>query len=361
MPLDLRTRELAKIAVNYSIKVKPKEKIIISGGPESMDFLVELYKEIILKGAYPTVQVSLPNTAQFFYKYAKEHQINYFPQHWFNTVKSCQGYIGIDTDENTRDLTTTDSKKITARHKITEPISDYIVNERDKIRRVTIAYPCVSHAQEASMSFTEWENFVYKACLINWKEVSKKLDKIAKKFRKGKQVELKGKNVNLKFQIRGKLLEVDDGQENMPGGEIFMAPVRESLQGEIKFEYPRIYAGKLLSGIYLKFKNGKVVEYDAEQGKELLKALLETDENSSYVGEFGIGMNPGINQYSNNLLFDEKIAGTIHLALGMAYKRNLEKGEKQDSAVHLDIVKDMKNASIILDGKVVQKNGIWKI
>jgi len=358
MPLDMRTQELAKIVVRYSVAVKPKEKVVIAGGSEALPFLTALYKEIILAGAYPIVKVSLPNVTDFFYKYAKEHQLKFFPQYWFNTIKEAQAYIGIDTDENTRQLTSIDSKKITMRQKILKPISDYIVNTREKIRRVTVAYPCLSHAQEAEMSLTEWENFVYKACLIDWKKFSKRLRKINKRFEKGKEVYLKGKNVDLKFSIAGKNSVADDGKENMPGGEIFMAPVRESLNGWIKFEYPRIYSGKKISGVYLKFKDGRVVEYDAEEGKELLKAILETDKNSSYIGEFGIGCNPNITSYSNNLLFDEKIAGTIHLALGMAYKEN---GGGNDSAIHLDIVKDMSKASIILDSKIIQKDGKWRI
>ncbi len=361
MPVDLRTRQLAKIAVNYSAKVKPKEKVIISGGPESLQFLTELYKQVILAGAYPIVKVGLLDINQFFYKYAKPHQISFFPQYWFDTVKQCQAYIGVHTEENTRDLTSSNSRKIIARKKTMQPILEYVNNERDKIRKAIIAYPCLSHAQEAEMSLTEWENFIYKSCLINWKKFGKRLDKIAKHFRKGKEVWLKGKDINLKFQIKGKLLNVDKGEENMPGGEIFMAPVKESLNGYIKFEYPAIYQGKEVIDIYLKFKNGKVIEYDASKNKDLLKAVLETDENSSYVGEFGIGCNPSINKFTKNLLFDEKINGTIHLALGMAYKENLEKGQSRDSAIHWDIVKDMKKATMRLDGKIVQKNGKWKI
>jgi len=311
-----------------------------------------------LQGAHPIVSVGLPDINQFFFKYAKNHQLEYFPTHWFDTVKQAQGYIGINTETNTRELTSADSKKISTRQKIMHPISDYIVNERKNIRRVTIAFPCISHAQEADLSLTEWENFVYSSCLQDWKKLGRRMDKIASYFRKAKEVYLKGENVDLKFQIRGRQLEVDKGEENMPGGEIFMAPVRESLQGWIKFDYPRIVSGKRLAGVKLTFDKGKVIDFDAEEGKDLLKALLETDKNSSYVGELGIGCNPRITRYSNNLLFDEKIGGTVHLALGMAYKRN---GGGNDSAIHVDIVKDMKKAKIILNGKIVQANGKWRI
>ena len=184
MPIDLRLRKLAQQTVRYSVGLRKGETCVISGDTTAIPFLVELYKEIILQDAYPIVRVNLPNINDFFYKYAKEHQLKFFPQYWFDTVKQAQCYIGIHTETNTRELTSAESKKITAREKITQPISDYIVNTRDKIRRVTIAYPCISHAQEAEMSLTEWENFVYSACLkTNWKKFSKQLEKIKSRLK----------------------------------------------------------------------------------------------------------------------------------------------------------------------------------
>ena len=358
MPTDNRTTELAKLAVNYCVEAKHNEKVIISGGSEAIPFLVELYKQVIFAGAIPIVRVLLPDVNDFFFKYAKEHHLTYFPQYWFDTVKHAQCYIGINTDMNTKELTSINPELISKRQKILHPISDYLVNMRDKIRRVTIAYPCLSHAIESEMSLNEWEEFIYNACLIDWKSFGKTLDKINSLFEKGKEVYLLGENVDLKFSIKNKNSKADKGEENMPGGEIYMAPIRNSLNGFIKFEYPAIEHGKEVSGIYLKFKDGKVIEYNAEKNKELLKSMLETDENSSFVGEFGIGCNLNITRFTKNLLFDEKIQGTIHLALGMAYKDN---GGGNDSAIHWDIVKDMSKAKILLDGKIVQENGEWKI
>ncbi|MDD5193466.1 MAG: aminopeptidase [Candidatus Nanoarchaeia archaeon] len=358
MPTDLRTRKLAQLAVRYSTAVKPGEKVIISGGYEAVPFLIELYKEIILRKAIPIVRIGLPNISDFFYKYANEEQLNYFPEYWFNTVKEAQAYIGVSSNENTRELTNSNSKKIAFRQGVMHSISDYIVNEHDKIRRVSIAYPCMALAQEAEMSLTEYENFVYNACLIDWKAFGKRLDKLANIFEKGKSVWLNGENVDLKFSIKGKNCVADKGEENMPGGEVFMAPVRESLNGWIKFDYPAIRDGKEVTDIKLTFKDGKVVEFDASKNKDFLKEMLNVDENASYVGEFGIGCNPRVNRFTKDLLFDEKINGTIHLALGMAYKEN---GGGNDSKIHWDIVKNMKKVKIILDGKVVQENGKWKI
>ncbi len=358
MPVDIRTRKLAQLAVRYSVFVKPGERVIISGGSEAIPFLVELYKEIILQKAHPIVRVGLPDVSDFFYKYATQEQIERFPDEWMDTVKKADKYIGIVSDLNTRELTNANPKKISSRQKIVHPISTYICNEKDRIRRCTIAYPVVALAQEAEMSLTDYENFVYSACLQDWKKLGKQIDKIKTLFERGKNVHLVGEGVDLKFSIKGKNAVADKGEENMPGGEVFMAPVRESLNGWIRFEYPAIESGKEVTDIFLRFENGKVVDMSASKNEDFLREMLNTDENASYVGEFGIGCNPKINKFTKNLLFDEKINGTIHLALGQAYRDN---GGGNDSAIHWDIVKDMHKSKIILDGKIVQEDGKWKI
>src|SRR3989344_5845337 len=352
MPIDLRTQQLAKLIVDYSVFVRKGEKVVISGAEEARDFVIALYKEVILRGAHPILRFRPSGLNSFFYKYANKEQIEKFPDEFDYIVKNAQKYIGISTETNTRELTICDPKKITTREKVTKPIRDYITEEKPKIYRVTVGFPCMALAQEAEMDFVDYENFLYSACLQDWKKISKQMNKVASRFRKGKGVHLIGENVDLKFEIHGKKLVLDDGKENMPGGEIFMAPVRESLNGWIKFEYPAIRNGKEVTGIYLKFQDGKVIESKASKNEDFLKQMLATDENSSYVGEFGIGMNPKINKFTKDLLFDEKINGTIHLALGMAYKEN---GGGNDSAIHWDIVKDMHKAKIILDGKTIQE------
>jgi len=355
---DVRTKKLAKLIVNYSLGVEHGENVIISGSTEASEFIAELYKAIILRDAHPILKVSLPELSPFFFKYAKDHQIKKFPGHLDYTVKSAHKYIGIDTVPNTRELADADPIKIAAREKVMQPITDYIVNAKNKIRRVTVGFPCMALAQEADMSLADYEKFVFGACLQDWHKLGQEIDKILKKFKKGKKVHLIGKNVDLKFKIHGEKAKADKGEENMPGGEVFMAPVRESLEGWIKFEYPAITSGKEVSNIYLEFHKGKVIKYNASKNKSFLRAMLNTDKNASYVGEFGIGLNPKIKKYTSNLLFDEKITGTIHLALGMAYKEN---GGGNDSAIHWDIVKDMKKSKIILDNKIVQNKGIWRI
>ncbi len=355
--MDQRTRELAKLVIKL-LKVKSGENVMISGGTEAQDFIKELYKEVILKGAHPNLKIGIPGLNAFFFKHAKKHQIEKFPDMFDYAVKQTHKYIGINTTTNTKELTSSNPKKISTRQKITHPITEYICNEKDKIRRSTVAYPCQALAQEAEMDLTEYENFVYGACLQDWKKLGKKINKILKKFQNGKSVHLIGQGVDLKFNIHGDKAMSDLEGDNIPMGEVFMAPVRESLNGYIKFDYPAIRNGKEVADIELKFENGKVIEAKASKNKDFLMEMLATDKNSSYVGEFGIGLNPKVNRFTKDLLFDEKMGGTIHLALGSAYREN---GGGNDSALHWDIVKNMGKAKIILDGKIVQKSGKWII
>jgi len=358
MAKDPRTTKLAKLVVNYFLKVKDDSNVIISASTEAADFVTALYKAVLEADAHPPLRLTLPGLGPIFYKYAKEHHIKKFPDIFQYTVKHADYFIGVDTENNTREMANVDPKKMTDRQIVTRPITDYIVNEREKIRRSTVGYPCVALAQEAEMSLDEYEDFVFAACLQNWDKLGKEIKKILKKFQKGKKVHLLGRGVDLKFEIHGDKAKDDLDGDNIPCGEIFMAPVRESLEGWIKFDYPAIESGKEVTDIRLEFKKGKVVKFNASKNKNFLKQMLSTDKNASYVGEFGIGMNPKIKKFTKNLLFDEKIGGTIHLALGMAYKEN---GGGNNSAIHWDIVKDMRRAKIILDGKIVQEKGKWLV
>lgn len=356
--MDTRTKKLAQLVIKYSVFVKKGENVVISGSTEAEEFIRALYEEVLKVGGHPILRLNLPGLTHTFYRHAQKHQIEKFPDHFEYTVKNSHKYIGIDTESNTRELTNSDSGKISLRSKIIDPIFDYIVNSKPLMHRVTVGFPCQALAQEAEMSLHEYENFVFDACLQDWSKLGKLMDKILKKFKKGSDVHLLGDGVDLKMRVHGEKAAADKGEENMPGGEVFMAPIRESLNGWIKFDYPSVRDGKEVSGIELVFKDGRVVEAKASKNLDYLKKMLKVDKNAEFVGELGIGCNPKVKKYTNNLLFDEKIGGTIHLALGMAYKEN---GGGNDSALHWDIVKSMKKAKIIVDGKVIQEKGVWKI
>ena len=356
---DPRIKKLAKILVNHSTKIKKGEYVKIVGSSQTESLILAIFKEVIKKGAYPKVEAVLPGMNYIFFKNASNEQLNHFPQLSWDELKKTQVYIGIAAPDNTRELANIDPKKLTLRQKVIKPITNYVVNEKPKIRRCTTTFPTTALAQDADMPLQEYGKFLFSATNIDWDKESKKIKKINSLFENGKTVRIIGEDTDLTLSINKKNSIADCGEENMPGGEVFMAPVRNSLNGHIKFTYPPVYMGREVPEIYLEFKNGRVTKYNASRNKNVLKAVLNTDKNSCYVGELGIGCNPKIRKFTKNLLFDEKIFGTIHLALGMAYKEN---AGGNDSAVHWDIVKDLRNnGKIILDGKTIQENGKFLI
>ena len=266
-------------------------------------------------------------------------------------AKYTDAFFTIGAPSNTRELTSVDPKKIAFRSKLTDPISEEIL----KKRWVIFYYPTNAQAQEADMSLDEFEDFVYSASIQDWGKIAKSEDKLKKILDKGKEVRILGKNTDLKFSITGREGVKGDGKNNMPCGEVFIAPEEKSTEGYIEFSFSAIRSGREVNGIKLKFKNGKVTEATATKGEKYLKECLEMDAGAKYLGEFGIGFNQNIQRFVKNILFDEKIAGTIHLALGRAYE---EGGGKNESALHWDMIKDLREeGKIIIDGKVVQEKG----
>lgn len=356
---DARIKEAAKILVDYSTRVKEGEKVIITGSTEAAPLIKEIYKLVIQRGAYPSLRIGLEGLNYIYYKNASETQLKNFPQISFDEIKKSQVYISIISDFNTRELSNINPKKIALRAKTTQSISHYIVNAKDKIRRVTTIYPTKALAQDAEMSLEEHENFIFNSMTQDWAKLKKRFIQIQKILNNAKEIRLIGEDTDLRLRIYKKSFIVDAGEENFPGGEVFCAPEPKSVEGHIRFTYPAIKSGVEVTNIYAEFKNGKCVKATADKNEKFLKTTLDTDKGSRYLGELGIGLNPKITKFTKNSLMDEKIIGTIHLAFGMAYK---ECGEPNKSAIHWDITKDLrKNGKILADGKVVQKNGKWMI
>jgi len=360
MATDNRVSKMADTIVNYSVFVKKGETVIISASTNSEPLIKEVYKRVIKKGAFPHLMIGIPGLSYYYYKNASEEQLKKFPEIYDFTVKHAQKYIGIGAPENTRELTNVDPVKISMRDKVVDPVKKYIVNGKPKIYRCTTAYPTSALAQEADMSLEEYEDFFFGAVNgVDYPKLSKRLHTLKDKFNKAKKFRVIGEDTDLEMDIYPNSFTIDDGKENLPGGEIFGAPDPKSVNGYIRFTFPAIRNGNEVTNIYCEFKEGKCIKATADKNEKFLNKMLDTDAGSRYLGEIGIGMNPKITKFTKDLLFDEKIGGTVHFAFGMAYK---ECGEPNKSALHWDIVKDLrKGGQILLDGKVVQKNGKWLI
>jgi aminopeptidase len=353
--LSNKAKKTAKILVEYSTKVKKNENVIISSDIAAKDFALEIYKLVLQKGAYPKIYWSVPGEKKIFYTYAKNHQLIKFPKHLFNEIKDTHVVFNISAPEDLYELANVDAKKIAVRRKVIKPISDWRI---EKTRWVIFQYPTKEVAKFAGFSFKNFSDFVFNSCLLNWNSFRKKLNKFKKFLDRVENVRIIGKNTDITFSIKGRNAVIGDGTYNMPDGEVFTSVVENSVEGEIYFEIPAVKYGNVVEGVYLRFKKGKVVKADAEKNSEFLKKILRTDKGAKRIGEFGIGLNYKIYRATKQILFDEKIGGTIHLALGKSYKET--KG-KNNSAIHWDFIKDLrKNGKVYFDDKLVMQKGKWK-
>jgi len=349
---DSRIEKAAKILVDYSAKVKKGDRVMVLADPESASLCQEVYKLVLQRGGLPNLKIGLPNLSYTYFKYANVEQLKTFPEVSMFEIKHTDCWIAIGATNNTKELANIPQKKIAIRMKVTEPISNYRV---DKTRWVIFDYPAAAFAQEADMSVQEYEDFVYGATNIDWNKEVAFLKKVKARFDKAKMVRITAPGTDVYLSLVGRTAIIDDGQRNMPGGEVFMGPVETDVNGHVQFTYAASYTGKEVEDIRLEFKKGKVVKATASKNQDVLTQVLKTDKGANYLGELGIGCNYKIDRFTKNTLFDEKIGGTIHLALGRAYK---EGGGKNISAVHWDIVCDLrKGGKIYLDGKLFQKDG----
>ncbi|MBI5048583.1 MAG: aminopeptidase [Deltaproteobacteria bacterium] len=350
---DPRVEKLADILINYSLKVTKGERVLINASSElAKPLVLEVYKNVLKAGGHPTVNIAFEEMTNIFYNLAAKEQLLDFPKAKFFEAKGVDCVVNIRAAANKKALSNVDSKAISMRSKVLMPIQEEIVNRK---RWVLCNFPTNALAQETDMSLEEYEDFLYGATNIDWEKVKKEEMKLKLVLDKGKIVRIVGKDTDLTMSIKGRKAIPCFGERNMPDGEVFLSPVENSAEGKIYYDLPAIYQGKEVLGIHLKFKKGKVVEASAEKNEKFLIAMLDTDKGGRYLGELGIGTNYGIRHFSKDILFDEKIGGTVHLAVGRSYK---DAGGKNESAIHWDMIKDLRNGgAIYVDGRLIQKNG----
>jgi len=360
--VDERVEKLAKLTVHYCVDVKPREKVLIQGSEQAFPLIHEIYKECLLCDAYPQVMAQL-DTLYTFFKYAKEHQLNFVSPLDKFMMENIDARISIAAETNPKRLTNIDPARmttfITARKELSEIFYKRVAEK--KLKWTAVPYPITAQAQEAAMSMTEYEDFVYTSCLVDsedpiaeWKKIHQQQEKTCKFLDRASEIRVVGEDTDLTFNVKGRSWINCAGKENMPDGEVFTAPIENSVNGTIRFTFPGIVSGREVEDIKLTFKDGRVVKASAEVGDEFLQQTLKV-EGADRIGEASIGTNYAITKFTKNMLFDEKMGGTIHMALGNSYP---ESGGKNRSAIHWDILKDMKKGGeIYADGKLFYKNG----
>lgn len=354
---DLRLTRLAEILVDYSTQVQPGEVVLIASTELAQPLVEAVYTLILERGAFPRLKLTFSTLQSLFYHQAEDRHLDTLLQIEELEYKNAQVLINIRAPGNLRELTGIDPSRMMRRAKTMQPLQEYLMS--GQIRWVLCNYPTAALAQEAEMSLFEYQDFAFEATNIDWGEQRRFQEQVKAVFDAGSEVRLAGPETDLCFSIAGRQGVICAGKHNMPDGEVFYAPREDSLEGYVTYDYPAIYSGQEVDGVRLEFSKGMVVRASATKNQRLLEQVLATDDGARRIGEFGLGTNYGIKRFTKNILFDEKIGGSIHLALGRAYE---ESGGTNRSAIHWDMIKDLRRGGrIILDGRVVQENGAFDL
>ncbi|MFH1940719.1 MAG: aminopeptidase [bacterium] len=364
MKSDPRLTKLARLLVEYSVEVKEGDKVVISGTTASEPLLREIYREVLQAGGHPTVRMQFEDEDYIFYSLGKDFQIDYTDAFALHEMENADASIGIVPDLNPHALTSVDPEKKRRRVLSRKPIFETIFRREEEgtLRWVGTVCPSPALAQEAKMAFEEYAEFVFSCMHLNeenpidfWRRFSAEQQKICDRLNGVKEMRYVGQDTDLRFRCEGRTWINCDGKNNFPDGEVFTGPVEDSVEGTIRFTFPGVFQGEEVEDIFLRFEKGRVVESRAAKGERLLHKLLDTDEGAKVVGEIAVGTNAQIDRFTKNMLFDEKMGGTVHLAMGRGYP---ESGSKNVSAVHWDMLKNMRDdGKIFADGKLIYENG----
>jgi aminopeptidase len=361
-------KKLADVLVNYSIQVQPGDWVYINSSIVALPLLKEVYQGVLKAGGNPTVNIYQDDLNEIYFREAGESQLDFVSPTLSMLYEQANALIHLRGAENTRALSGVDPKKQARRAQATRGLTETYMDRSAKkeLRWVLTDYPCLAFAQEADMSLRDFEDFVYSATyadqedpVAEWTRIHKEQQKVVDWLAGRKTVTVKSPNADLTLSIEGRTFVNSDGRHNMPSGEVFTGPVEDSANGWVRYTYPAISNGREVDGIYLEFKDGQVVKATAEKNEEFLLTQLETDEGAKYLGEFAIGTNYGIQRFTKSILFDEKIGGSFHMALGAGYP---ETGSKNKSSIHWDMICDIRQDSEIrVDGDLLYKDGKFKI
>ncbi len=365
---DPRIENLAKILVNYSVKVQPDDWVLVRGHVLAMPLVEEVLRHVVRAGGNPTILLEKEGLTEIIFKELSEKQLG-----WVSPVEDLlfnrmDVMINLLAASNTRALTAVEPDKMRLRQQSRRSlIETYMQRSAEgSLRWVLTQFPCEAYAQDADMSLRDYEDFVYGATFADqpdpiqsWQNIHDMQEKLIEWLRGKKHVEVRGPNSQITLSIEGRTFINSDGSRNMPSGEIFTGPVEDSVNGWIRFTYPAITGGREVEGVELEFKDGKVVKAQARKNEAFLLSMLDSDPGARYLGEFAIGTNYGIKQFTRSILYDEKIGGSIHMAVGGGYP---ETGSQNKSSLHWDFICDMRDDSeILVDGELFYKNGEFVI
>lgn len=365
---DPRIVKMADTLVQYSLNIQPEEWVVITTQPPAAPLVYELYRAILAVGAYPTTNISLQGTRRMVLNHGNDDQLRWISPLEQLLMDKVDVRISIDAESNTRELSGVDP----ARQAINQQARRGLMNTfmqrsatRD-LRWCTTLFPTDAFAQDANMSLVDFENFVYDTCFLNdddpvarWRDLYAQQETLVNYLAGKREVRIVGTDTDLTLGIAGRTFINCAGDANFPDGEFFTGPEESKVNGTVRFSFPAVYGGRQVEDVRLTFEDGVVTQATAANGQEFLEQMLNLDEGARRLGEFAFGNNPNVRQYTKNILFDEKMGGTVHMALGAAYP---ETGGLNESSLHWDMVCDLRQRSeVYVDGQLFAKDGKFVI
>jgi aminopeptidase len=362
---DPRVARLADLLVNYSLELQPGEQVRIDASTVAAPLVTELYRYALRAGAHPRTRVEVEGLDVIAVGESSDEQLVFISDLDRQEVEQLGAVVTIWGDRNTRALTQADpgkvSRRIGSRRQLTNRFWERI--EEGKAKWVGTRFPTEAHAQDAEMSLPDYEDFVFGACHVrdgedaaaHWSATSTDLAARARELETFRELRVVGPDTDLRLNVEGRGWIGADGKLNMPDGEIFTSPVETETEGEVRFSFPAIFHGRSVEDVRLRFEGGRVVAAEAKTANDFLQSLLDMDEGSRILGEFAFGLNYEIDRFTRDILFDEKIGGTVHMALGASFKKV---GGENDSGLHWDMICDLRaEGEIYADGELIWKAG----
>ncbi|MGD0003592.1 MAG: aminopeptidase [Anaerolineaceae bacterium] len=361
---DERIEKLADLLVNYSVEVKAGQEVFIRGSSIAEPLLQAVYIKVLQAGGNPWLSISYPGQGADLFRYANDQQLQYVPKPYQYIYEHYDVLIDLLSESNTRELNRVDPQKMVLRHQAFEGnMKTLLKRAANREMRWTLSlFPTQAYAQDADMSLSEFEDFVYQACMPDrndpigyWKRFSARQQKIVDWLNGKQTIHVIGPETDLRMNVSGRTFINCDCHENVPDGEVLTGPVEDSMEGHVVFSYPAITGGREIAGVRLWFDKGKVVKATADKNEDYLLKTLDTDEGARRVGEFAIGTNEGITRFTREILFDEKIGGSFHIAVGSGLP---ETGSLNQSAIRWDMICDLRHGGQIwADDQLLYENG----
>lgn len=364
---DPRHQKLAQVLIHYSLAIKPGDKLSISGHAVAAPLIREVYREAIRAGAHVTTYIDIDGLREIYYREASDEQLNYISELDKLEAEHFNAELDIWSELNTKALSNVDPRRMAARRSARAPLLKRSLERMaaSEVRWCGTLFPTHAHAQDAGMSLSDYEDFVFSAGLLHmddpvaaWRKVHEEQQRIADFLGKHDEIHIIAPGTDITYRAGDRKWINCAGEVNFPDGEVFTGPVENSVNGAVRFSYPAIYDGNEVEDVRLTFRDGKVVENSASRGLDFLNAMLDTDPGARVLGEAAFGLNYNITRFSKNTLFDEKIGGTMHMALGASLP---ESGGVNESGLHWDMVCDLREGKVYADGQLCYENGKFKI